>query len=97
MISSGENFDSDIFSFFVVYQDQSYFAKATDKVAYAFSSLKGAKVIVGSGDTVSAIGHLVLEGSFYHVSTGGGASLTFLEGTELPGVAALKENFYKFR
>ena len=50
-----------------------------------------ATVIVGGGETVSAVRKLGIEGKMSHVSTGGGASLTFLEGAELPGVAALMD------
>lgn len=52
----------------------------------------GAYTLVGGGDTVAAIDSLGLERSFSHVSTGGGATLEYLEGKELPGVAILKES-----
>jgi 3-phosphoglycerate kinase len=73
------------------------FAVGTNKLAQGLAGLNGCKVIVGGGDSAAAIAQIGLESSFYHISTGGGASLTFLEGTELPGVAALRESLNKFR
>jgi phosphoglycerate kinase len=66
------------------------FAKGTEAVARAVAAVDGT-TIIGGGDSISAINKVGVAGQVSHISTGGGASLEFLGGQVLPGVAALTD------
>jgi 3-phosphoglycerate kinase len=70
------------------------FAEGTRTIGRAIAKVdeREGKTVVGGGDTVAAVEKMHISGRITHISTGGGASLSFLEGSELPGVEALSDS-----
>lgn len=67
------------------------FANGTIEICKAISELPEAMTVIGGGDSASAAINLGFKDKFSHISTGGGASLEYMEGKELPGIAIIQE------
>lgn len=67
------------------------FSRGTEEVARYIANLKGVISVIGGGDTAAAMAKFKVDGKMSHISTGGGASLEYLEGKGLPGIDALND------
>jgi len=67
------------------------FAEGTEEVAKFIAGLKAVTSVIGGGDTAAAMSKFKVDGKMTHISTGGGASLEYLEGRGLPGIDALND------
>ena len=73
-----------------VFEDER-FAVGTVEICKALANLEGATTIIGGGDSASAAKNLGFAEKFSHISTGGGASLEFMEGKDLPGISIIPD------
>ncbi len=77
------------------YYENPRFAEATNDLLGFLAGHPGVKTVIGGGDTVAIVEKLGLRDKFFHVSTGGGASMALLEGRDLPGIEALRAGIEK--
>jgi len=73
-----------------VFEDER-FAKGTIEICETLAGLEGATTIIGGGDSASAAKNLGFAERFSHISTGGGASLEYMEGKDLPGISIIPD------